>query len=108
IARIAEGRRDVDRIERSIRPVTELEDARSDDDGVTGRFVADDMALRPRDDLAAAWDMGHQRDEVAHRPGRDEQAGFLAEELGRSLLEGVDRRVLAPDVIADLGSGHRP
>ena len=41
-------------------------------------------------------------------PDGDEQAGFLAEQLGRALLEGVDGRVVAEDVVADLGLGHRP
>ena len=50
----------------------------------------------------------HLGDEVAHRPGGDEQAGLLAEQLGGALLEGVDRGVVAEDVVADLGVGHRP
>ena len=41
-------------------------------------------------------------------PGRDEQPGLLAEQLRGALLEGVDRRVVAEDVVADLGLGHRP
>ena len=35
---------------------------------------------------------------------RDEQAGLLAEQLGGALLELDDRRVVAEDVVADLGS----
>ena len=41
-------------------------------------------------------------------PDETKSAGLLPEELGRALLERVDRRVLAPDVVADLGGGHRP
>ena len=52
--------------------------------------------------------VGHLGDEVAHRPGGDEQAGLLAEQLGGAFLEGVDGRVVAEDVVADLGLGHRP
>ncbi len=36
-----------------------------------------------------------------HRRGR------LAQQLSRAFLEGVDRRVLAPHVVTDLGGGHR-
>ena len=40
-------------------------------------------------------------------PLRDEQAGLLAEQLGGALLERDDGRVVAEDVVADLGLGHR-
>jgi hypothetical protein len=52
--------------------------------------------------------VGHLGDQVAHRARRDEDAGFLAEQLGRTLFEGVDGRVVAEHVVADLGLGHRP
>ena len=52
-------------------------------------------------------EVGHLGDEVAHRAGGDEQAGLLAEQLRGAFLEGVDRRVVAEDVVADLGVGHR-
>ena len=40
-------------------------------------------------------------------PLDDEQAGLRAEELGGAFLERADGRVLAEDVVADLGLGHR-
>ena len=43
----------------------------------------------------------HLGDEVAHRARGDEQAGFLAEQLGGALLERVDGRVVAEHVVAD-------
>ena len=52
--------------------------------------------------------VGQLGDEVAHRPRGDEQAGLLAEQLGGAFLERVDRRVVAEDVVADLGLRHRP
>ena len=107
VRRVAERGRDLVRVERAVRPIAELEDARAHDDRVTGRLVPDDVALGAGDHLAAARHVGHQRHEVAHRPRRDEQAGLLAEQLRRPLLERVDRRVLAEDVVADLGGGHR-
>ena len=72
------------------------------------RLVSDDVALRACDHLAAARDMGHEGDEVAHRARRHEEAGLLAEQLGRAFLERVDRRVLAKDVVSELGHRHRP
>ena len=52
-------------------------------------------------------DVRHVRHEVAHRAAGDEQAGLLAGQLGGALLERDDRRVVAEDVVADLGVGHR-
>ena len=51
---------------------------------------------------------GPARDEVAHRAAGDEQPGVLAEEVRGAFLEGDDGRVVAEDVVADLGRGHRP
>ena len=53
-------------------------------------------------------EVGHQGDEVAHRAAGDEQAGLLAGQLGGALLERDDGRVVAEDVVADLGVGHGP
>ena len=50
----------------------------------------------------------HLGDEVAHRAGGDEQPGLLAEQLRGALLERDDGRVVAEDVVADLGLGHGP
>ena len=108
VGRVAEGGLDLGRVDRAVRPVLERPDARADDDRVTGRLVEDHVVLAARDGLLAAREVGHLGDEVAHRPGRDEEAGFLAEQLGGALLEGVDRRVVAEDVVAELGLGHRP
>ena len=44
---------------------------------------------------------------VGHRPGRREQRGLVAEQPGDPLLERADGRVLAVDVVADLGARHR-
>ena len=41
-------------------------------------------------------------------PGGHEQAGFLAQQVRRALLERDHGRVVAEDVVADLGVGHRP
>ena len=45
---------------------------------------------------------------ISHRPRRHEQGRLLPDPLGEGVLQSVDRRVLAVDVVADLRLGHRP
>ena len=66
------------------------------------------MDLGRADDLATPWHVCHEPDEVAHGAAGDQQAGLCAEQVSRALLECPDCRVLAEDVIADLGLRHRP
>ena len=108
VGRVAEGRVDLGEVHRAVGPVLERADARADDDGMTGRLVDDQVVLAAGDRLLTAREVGHLGDEVAHRAAGDEQAGLLAEQLGGALLEGVDRRVVAEDVVAELGLAHRP
>ena len=82
-------------------------DRRPDDDRVAAGLVQHGVGGRPGDGLVAARQVGHQRDEVAHRAARDEQAGLLAQQLGGARLERVDRGVVAEHVVAELGRGHR-
>ena len=76
-------------------------------DGVAGALAAEGVDVGRADDLAAARDVRHEPDEVAHRAARDEQPGFAAEQLCGTLLERPDGRVFAEDVVADLRLGHR-
>ena len=46
-------------------------------------------------------------DGVAHRAAGDEEAGLFAQHLRRQLFQPVDGRVLAIDIVADLGAIHR-
>ena len=108
VARVAERLLDLVEVEGPVRAVAELANRRPDDDRVAGRLVDDEVRLGAGDDLLATREVGHLGDEIGHRPGRDEEAGLLAEQLGRPFLQGVDRRVLAPDVVTELGVGHRP
>ena len=62
---------------------------------------------RPRDRLLAALQVRQLGDDVAHRAAGDEQASLLAQEVGGTLLEGVDGRVVTEHVVAHLGGGHR-
>ena len=71
------------------------------------QLVAHDVAAPLDQHLVAALREDADADRVAHRAGRHEEGRLLAEHLGRLLLEAVDRRVLAVDVVADLGRGHR-
>ncbi len=47
-------------------------------------------------------------DLVGHGAGGNEQRGLLAQDRGDPLFEGPDRRVLAIDIVPDLGLGHGP
>ena len=105
---VAEGVLDLGRVDGAVGLVLERTHARPDDDRVTGCLVDDHVVLAAGDGLLAAREVRHLGDEVAHRPGGDEQAGLLAEQLGGALLEGVDRGVVAEDVVTELGVGHRP
>ena len=58
---------------------------------------------------SSSWPAGDERadaEHVRHRARRAEQPGLVPEQLGDVRLERVDGRVLAVDVVADLGVGH--
>ena len=80
----------------------------AEDRGRGAHLVGDDVRVGVAEHfLAGLADQPHA-DLVAHRPRRHEQRGLVAEQVGDPLLERVDRRVLAVDVVPDLGLGHRP
>jgi hypothetical protein len=58
------------------------------------RFTADD-------DVIAGSCQRTQGDLIRHRPRRQPQRGFLAEELCDAFLQSVDRRILAELVVAN-------
>ncbi len=58
------------------------------------------------DHLVAALAVRQQRTQVALRAAGDEKPRFLAEQSGHARLQGIDRRVVAEDVIAHLGPRH--
>ena len=64
------------------------------------------MRARFADHFLAMLGVNLYRDDVAHGARRHEEAGFFAENLGGALLEAIDGRVFAVDVVADLGLGH--
>ena len=76
--------------------------------GERAGLVAPAVRVLADDDLVAGPRVRAQRDLVRHRAGRHEQRGLGAEQRGDALLEPAHRRILAVDVVADLGVGHRP
>ena len=108
IGGIPEGGLDLGGVHRTVRAVRQGADAGPHDDRVAGGLIDDEVVLATGDGLLAALEVGELRDEVAHRARRDEQAGLLAQQLRAAGLQRIDRRVVAEDVVADLGLGHRP
>ena len=107
VRRIPEGLGDLGRVQRAVRPIGQGTDRGPDDDGVSAGLVHHGVRGGAGDGLVTAGKMGQERDEVAHRAAGDEQAGLLAEELRGACLQGVDRGIVAEDVVADLGGRHR-
>ena len=70
-------------------------------------LVGHDVGVRVTDQLVAGRAQQPDRGLVAHRAGRDEHRGLVAEHLRNVLFQSVDRGVLAIDVVADLRLGHR-
>ena len=59
------------------------------------------------DELLPGADVQPHAELVGQRPGRREEPGLVAEQVGDLLLERADRGVLAEHVVADDGVGHR-
>src|SRR5437867_3345194 len=77
------------------------------DDRGAGDLVVEDVRVEVEDDFLARARVAHDGDEVAHRARRDEEAGRLAQPFGGDRLQALDRRILLPHVVPDLGAGHR-
>ncbi len=105
---VAERGLDGIEVHRAVRVVLERTDARPDDHRMPGGLVDDEVVFAAADRFLAAAEVRELGDQVAHRARRDEQPGLLAEQLGGAILEGVDGRVVAEDVVADFGVGHHP
>ena len=70
------------------------------------QFGAGDVGQAVADDLLARSHQQAQAELVGHRPGRAVEARLEPEQLGDLGLERVEFRVLAVDVVADLGLRH--
>jgi hypothetical protein len=58
------------------------------------------------DDLVACAAMCQDRYLVAHRAGRQEHRGLLAQKRGHPIAQLVHRRIVAMLLVADLGAYH--
>ena len=77
------------------------------DGGVRAELGPGDVRRGLAEHLLAGRDERADREDVGHRAGRGEQRRLVAEQARDPLLERPDRRVLAVDVVAHLGAGHR-
>ncbi len=101
-------RLDLGEIERAVGPVRDHLRLDGAENGQPARFVAVTVRLAAQDYLLAALAMAHQRREVRLRAGREQQRRLEAEQLGGLGLQLVYRRIVAEDVVAELGVVHRP
>ena len=69
-------------------------------------LVLEDVAARLADHLLPVMGVQLDRDLVAHGSAGHKQRRFTAEDLRRALLQTVDGRVLAVNVVADFGFKH--
>jgi len=69
-------------------------------------LVAQDMSLIAQEHLGAPLAVGQQGHQVAHGAAGRKQARLLPQLLGGHGLQAIDRGVLAPDVVAQLGLGY--
>src|SRR5687768_4595371 len=70
-------------------------------------FVIQYVAALFDDDLLPRLGVKLNRDLITHRPGRDEQRGFLFKNFRGAFLQSIHRRVFAEDIVPDLRRGHR-
>ncbi len=71
-------------------------------------LVVENVGLSLADGLAAGASVENDRRLVGLGAGREEQGGFLAQQIGDPALQPVDSRILAEDVIIHFGLGHGP
>ena len=69
-------------------------------------LIHHDVRVGVANDLVTRRGMHGDRNLVAHRARGHEYGRFLADDLGRTLLEGVDRRIFTEYVVTDLGPVH--
>jgi hypothetical protein len=76
--------------------------------GHAADLVVDNVAAGVADHLAPRPAVEVQGDLIAHRAGGDEERRLHADGGRRLLLQAVDGRIFAEDVVPHLGLGHRP
>jgi len=69
-------------------------------------FVTVDMRPVLQDDLVTRPGLRPQSQLVPHRPARYVQGRFLAQQVGHHRLQTIDRRIIAKNIIPDVGLHH--
>jgi hypothetical protein len=75
--------------------------------GQRARLEHPAMGVASDQDLFAGLAQRAQRDLVGHGAGGHQQRGLGAEQIGDPILQQPHRRILAVDVVTDLGGGDR-
>jgi hypothetical protein len=101
-----DGAADVFQRERAIRLVRQGLRLDAAEHRHAARLPAVGVPELANDGLVAAPAMPHQSGEVRLRAARQEKRGLETEPLCCARLQGVDRGVIAVDVVAHLGIGH--
>ena len=97
---------DFGKVERAVRTVGQRLRLHRGEHGPAARLIAIGMRLLPDQVFVAALAMRHQRSEVGLRTGGKEQRRLEPEHLCSARLQRIDRRVVAEDIVADLGRRH--
>ena len=84
----------------------QLPDYRTHERGRTSGLVQQRMCGLVQNDLVSRSAVHRERDLVAHRAAREEEARFLSEQLRHHLLQSVDGRVFALLLVAHLRGDH--
>ena len=71
------------------------------------RFPAEDVAVFTQNGLVTPPGVGQHGGQIAHRAAGNKQPGLFADASRGQSFQFVDGRVLAIDVVADAGAGHR-
>ena len=101
-----DGSRDGLDFERSIPGIGQGPGEHVGDTGSATELVLKDVRLVAQEDFVARPCVSHHGQQVGHRAARDEEGGFLAEELRRPAFQRDDRGVIAENVVTDFRLRH--
>ena len=102
-----DGPLDVGQVQRTVRLTRQGMRMNAAQSRRTALLVQEDVVHAADDQLVAAAAVGQDADQVAHGATGYEDGRFLAQDLGRHRFQAVDGRILAVDVVAQRGAGHR-
>ena len=69
-------------------------------------FKVEDVAALFNDNLLAGSRVQFDCRLISHRTGRHKKRCFLLKDFSRALLQTIDRRIFAVNVVTDFGFGH--